>query len=58
MKILFLIKESDKVIELINNTDLTGKNNINFKPLTTNNERGRAQIVLKRFGNKLEFNKA
>ena len=48
-------EKSDKVIELVSNTDLTGKNNINFKPLTTNDERGKAQIVLK---GELKFNKA
>ena len=38
---------------------MTGKNNIKFKPLTTNNERGKAQIVLKRSKKgELKFNKA
>ena len=36
---------------------MSEKNNIKFKPLNTLNERGKEQIVLKRFGNKLEFNK-
>ena len=49
-------RKSDKVIELIDNTYLPEKNNIKFKPLNTLNERGKEQIVLKRFGNKKIWN--
>ena len=33
---------------MLQNVDKTGQNNITFKPLTSRNKRGTAQVVLKR----------
>ena len=49
----------DKAIELIQNIDKTNTNNITFKPLTSRNECGNPQIVLKRDAKGvLKYNKA
>ena len=44
------VLHNEKAIELIRNVDKT-KNNITFKPLTSRNNRGKPQIILKRDSN-------
>ena len=53
------ILHNDKAIELLLNVDKTNNNNITFKPLTSRNNRGKPQIVLKRDCNGvLQYNDA